>query len=311
MPLDPQIARILQVADRSGTPPTESLTATEARARSAAGPTSPAPAVARVEMFQVPGSAGSVPVRVYTPHGRGPFPGLVLIHGGGWVVGSIWMYESTARILANAVGCVVVSVEYRLAPEHKFPAAPEDCYAALEWTAKNHALIGVDPLRLAVAGGSAGGNLTAAVALMARDRGGPNLSLQVPIYPVIDRDYTRPSYVQNWDGPLLTQAAMDWYWDHYLVSDADLMSSYVCPLQADSLERVAPALVITAELDPLRDEGKAYADALDQAGVEVTYSEYAGMTHGFFGWEAAVDKAKDAIREVAVALKRSFGLPVN
>ena len=194
-----------------------------------------------------------------------------------------------------------------MAPEHKFPAAPEDCYAAAKWTYDQAGLINVDPSRIAVAGGSAGGNLTVAVALMARDRGGPDFVFQVPIYPVIERDFTRPSYVENGQGPGLTQAAMAWFWDHYLADAADADHPYVCPLRAETLAGVAPALVITAEYDPLRDEGRAYADALRDAGVAVTYSEYPGMAHGFFGWHAAVDKAKEAIDEVAAALRGVFG----
>ena len=307
MPLDPQVAALFELMQRADAPSYEEQTPVEARGRGDAAPTSFAPMVARVEMFEAPGPNGGVPVRVYTPAGDGPFPALVLIHGGGWVVGSIWGYEATARLLANAAGCVVVSVEYRLAPEHKFPAAPEDCYAATKWTHDQAGLINVDTSRSAVAGGSAGGNLTAAVALMARDRGGPEFVFQVSIYPVIERDFTRPSYVENGQGPGLTQPAMAWFWDHYLADDADADHPYVCPLRAETLAGVAPALVITAEYDPLRDEGRAYADALREAGVAVTYSEYPGMAHGFFGWHAAVDKAKEAMAEVAAALRRAFG----
>ena len=221
MPLDPQVTALFEVMGRADAPSYEEQTPVEARGRGDAAPTPPAPAVARIEMFEVPGPNGGVPVRVYTPAGSGPFPALVLIHGGGWVVGSIWGYEATARLLANAAECVVVSVEYRLAPEHKFPAAPDDCYAAAKWTYEQADLIGADPSRIAVAGGSAGGNLAAVVALMARDRGGPDFALQVPIYPVIERDFTRPSYVENGQGPGLTQAGMAWFWDHYLADDAD------------------------------------------------------------------------------------------
>ena len=307
MPLDPQVVALFEVMQRADAPSYEEQTPVEARGRGDAAPTPFAPAVARVEMFEAPGPNGGVPVRVYTPEGSGPFPALVLIHGGGWVVGSIWGYEATARLLANAAECVVVSVEYRLAPEHKFPAAPEDCYAAAKWTYEQAGLINVDTSRIAVAGGSAGGNLAAVVALMARDRGGPEFVFQVPIYPVIERDFTRPSYVENGQGPGLTQPAMAWFWDHYLADDADADHPYVCPLRAETLAGVAPALVITAEYDPLRDEGRVYAEALRDAGVAVTYSEYPGMAHGFFGWHTAVDKAKEAVAEVAAALRRAFG----
>jgi acetyl esterase len=245
-------------------------------------------------------------VRIYIPAGCGPFPVLVWFHGGGWVVGDLETADGTARRLTAQAGCVVVSVDYRLAPEARFPAAPEDCYAAAQWVAGNAESINADPGRIAVGGDSSGGNLAAVVSLMARDRGGPSLAFQLLVYPVTARDFDTGSYQQNGEGFALTTDAMKWYWDLYLRDDADASDQHAAPLLAKDLSGLPPALVITAEFDPLRDEGEAYARRLQAAGVTATQSRYDGMIHGFFGMPAFLDQGRRAVAEASAALKVAF-----
>ena len=245
-------------------------------------------------------------MRIYTPQGSGPFPVLVYFHGGGWVIGNVDTHDPTCRTLTNAAGCVVVSVDYRLAPEHKFPAAVDDCYAATQWVAANAAAINGDSSRIAIGGDSAGGNLTAVVAIEARDKGGPPLVFQLLVYPVTDYSFSTPSYRDNGDGYLLTKDSMVWFWDHYLRSEADGQDYRASPLRASDLTGLPPALVITAEYDPLRDEGEAYAARLQEAGVSVTCTRYDGMIHGFYGLTAVVDQARKAVEESVAALRASF-----
>ena len=228
-------------------------------------------------------------------------------HGGGWVIGSLETHDGTCRELAAGAGCVVVSVDYRLAPEHRYPAAAEDCYAATRWCAEHAAELAIDARRIAVGGDSAGGNLAAVVAQMARDRGGPGLVLQLLVYPVTDHDFGTASYRDNAAGYLLTAADMRWFWGHYLGDDtARGAEPYASPLRAASLAGLPPALVITAELDPLRDEGEAYARALEAAGVAAKLHRYDGMIHGFFGMSAIMDQAVAAVREATGTLRFAF-----
>jgi acetyl esterase len=262
--------------------------------------------VARVVNRTIPGSAGEIPVRVYTPEGEGPFPVLVYFHGGGFVLCSLDTHDGTCRSLANGAGVVVVSVDYRLAPEHPFPAAPDDCYAALQWVAANAAEIDGDGSRIALGGDSAGGNLTAATALMARDRGGPALRFQLLVYPVTDHDFDTTSYRDNAEGYFLTTDMMKWFWRHYLADPADGAKPYASPLRAESLEGLPPALCITAGFDPLRDEGDAFAAALAAAGNQVAHSRYEGMFHGFFGMDALLDEGRRAVAEASEALKKAL-----
>jgi acetyl esterase len=250
--------------------------------------------------------ADGVPVRVYRPSADPNLPILVVFHGGGWVIGSVEQYDLIARRLAHASGAIVVSVDYRLAPEHPYPAPLDDCWTAVRWTAAHASEIGGDASRIAVGGDSAGGNLAAVCALLARDAGGPALALQVLVYPVTDCDFTTESYVANGEGYLLDLDQMQWFFDSYTKGHVDPADWHVSPLRADDLGGVAPALVLTAEYDPLRDEGKAYADRLRAAGVAVEYENYEGMIHSFFGLPA-YDTARDAMEFVATGLRRAFG----
>jgi acetyl esterase len=306
MPLDPQARHVIEQIASLGLPPAHTVSPDEARANSKLRPRSPGPEVAKVEDRKVSGFGQEIPVRIYTPFGVGPFPILVWCHGGGMVVGDLDAADGTARHLTAAADCVTVSVDYRLAPETKFPGACEDCYAATMWAAQNAASLNGDPARMAVGGDSAGGNLAAVVAQMARDRGKPGLVFQLLVYPMVDCNFETASYVQNAEGYLLSRDSMQWYWQHYLNSPADAANSYAAPLQAQDLSRLPAALVITAEYDPLRDEGEAYAQRLQASGVSTTCTRYDGMVHGFFGMSGLMDKGKQAIEEAASALKRAF-----
>jgi acetyl esterase len=267
-----------------------------------------APAVRVDDRFiEGPEGGAEIPVRIYTPDGDGEaFPILVLFHGGGFIAGSPDSHDGGARELCAQARAIVVSVDYRLAPEHKFPAAAEDCYAALLWAAAHGAEFGGDPTRLAITGDSAGGNLAAAVALMNRDRGGPPLALQVLVYPVIDPACATPSAIANSEGYLLTTASMKWMWSLYVNGDDDYANPYAAPIAADDLAGLPPALVITAEFDPLRDEGEAYGRALEAAGVPVTISRYDGMIHGFASCFDITPRAGEAAGEVARALRNAW-----
>jgi acetyl esterase len=249
-----------------------------------------------------------VPVRVYRPSPDENLPLLVVFHGGGWVIGNVEQYNLTARQLANASGAIVVSVDYRRAPEHPFPAPLDDCWRALQWTAAHAGELGGDPARIAVGGDSAGGNLAAVCALRARDAGGPDLALQVLVYPVCDCDFGTESYKSNGTGYLLEAEQMQWFFDCYTErGTTDPADWQISPLRAPDLRGLAPAVVITGEYDPLRDEGEAYADRLRAAGVEVESRRYDGMIHAFFGCPAAFDASDVAMRQVGTALRRAFG----
>jgi acetyl esterase len=263
--------------------------------------------VAKVEDRSIPGPESQIPVRIYVPEGTPPFPVLVFYHGGGWVIGNLDSHDALCRGLTNAVGCVTVSVDYRLAPEAKFPAAAEDCYVATRWVAENAAALGCDARRLAVGGDSAGGNLAAVVPLMARDRGGPAIAFQALLYPVTDGSMETGSYHELADGFFLTKGAMAWFWDHYARNDADRSHPYAAPINATDLRGLPPALVITAEFDPLRDEGEAYAAKLLAAGVPVTCTRYDGTIHGFVSMAEQLDQGKKAVAQTVVALKTAFG----
>ncbi len=309
MPVDPQVAAFLQRVAELNAPPVYSLTPEQARR---AVPQLPLPyePVATVENRRITGPNGEIPIRIYTPlsavqrAGHGPVPLLVFYHGGGWIVGDLDSYEHLSRTFANALDCIVVSVDYRLAPEHKFPQGVEDCYAATVWASEHARSLGADPQRLIVSGDSAGGNLAAAVSLMARDRQGPPIAFQLLIYPVIDCNFETDSYQRNATGYMLTQAAMRWFWDSYLPEPTQTKNPYAAPIQASNLAGLPAAHIITAEYDPLRDEGEAYAERLQAAGVPATLKRYAGMIHGFARRTDLYDVARQAILEMAVETKR-------
>lgn len=308
MPLDPQARQILEATAALNLPPTEQLTPAQAREgmRARTAGLGPVEDVAQVRDHRVPVAGGEITVRSYTPAGSGLLPALVFLHGGGWVIGDIDTHDGICRSLANAAGCVVASVDYRLAPEHRYPVAVDDSFAATRWVVERAAALGVDPTRVAVGGDSAGGNLAAAVSLLARDRGGPALRLQLLVYPVTRHGFDTASYKDNADGYMLTRASMEWFWAHYLGPQGDGRQPYASPLDAPSLEGLPPALVMTAEYDPLRDEGEAYADRLRRAGVPVTLTRYPGMIHGFFRMINIMDKARAARDEAAGALRKAF-----
>jgi acetyl esterase/lipase len=291
-----------------GTPPVGTVAAPEARIAAAARPLPPGAPVARVENRTIPGPAGSIPVRIYYPTEQTPLPVLVWYHGGGWVLGTLDASDHTCRELANSAGCIVVSVDYRLAPEHKFPASPDDCEAAYCWVLEHAESFGGDPRRVAVGGDSAGGNLAAVVSLRARERGRELPVFQLLIYPVTDHDFSRASYLQNAEGYLLTTVGMRWFWDQYVNSADEMAHPHASVLRASDVSGLPPALIVTAEFDPLRDEGEAYGDLLRAAGVPVKVTRYDGMIHGFFGMFTMIDKGRDAVRESAEALASAFAL---
>ena len=310
MPLDIQMKSVLDAMVAAKNPAFHTLTPQEARRIAAARPQPGEPeAVAKLEDRTIASSGGEIPIRIYTPGGVPPFGVLVYFHGGGWVLGNIAMTDQPCRLLANASGCMVVSVEYRLAPEHKFPAAPEDCYTATKWVYENAHSLNIDPIRIAVGGTSAGATLAAAVALMARDRGGPPLAYQLLVYPATTTALTTSSHTQfaKDNYYILSRADMEWFWGHYLGRDEDRTNPYACPAYAKALAGVPPALVITAEYDPLRDEGEAYAVRLSEEGVSTILKRYDGVTHGFFGMPGLLEKAKVAIQDAAAALRNAIG----
>jgi acetyl esterase len=316
--LDPQARQFLDAFAASGTPmPWEVATPAEARAvleslQVVSGEPIP---VGRVDERSIATPIGALRVRIFTPPGEGPFPVVLWFHGGGWVVGSLDESDATCRSLCSKANAIVVCPDYRLAPEHPFPAAADDCYATTKWVANHGRTIGGNSSAIAVAGDSAGGNLAAVVAQMARDRGGPELVFQLLVYPVVGLPNDgRSSYAEFSDGFFLTKAGMEWFADQYATSADDLRNPYLTPLGAGNLSQLPPALVITAECDPLRDEGEEYARRLQQAGVECTLSRYGGQIHAFFVLLEDFDAALAAHQEAADALRAAFDgaeLPVT
>ncbi|POX38031.1 hypothetical protein C3486_25330 [Streptomyces sp. Ru73] len=313
MPLDPVAKAIIDLSEahfpRLGT---EVFDAAEARRLLAARP-APAGAtvpVARVEDRRLPGPAGApeVPVRLYWPRaaGDGALPVVVFCHGGGFVICDLDSHDTMCREMANATGALVVSVDYRRAPEHRFPAAAEDAYAVLCWAAAHAPEVGGDPARIAVAGDSAGGNLAAVLPLMARDRGGPMPVFQLLVYPMLDPARDTPSYRENARGYFVTADHLRWYWEQYLGTEADSGHPYASPLAAPDLSGLPPAHVLTAEYDPLRDEGETYARRLREAGVTVDVRRYAGVFHGFFGMPAQLPAAAEANDAAYSALRAAL-----
>lgn len=308
--LDPQAAALLEAAEASGRPPLESLDPEAARAQfkelTLAVAIAPAP-VGKVIDRTVPGPAAPLPVRVYQPESAGgPWPVLVYFHGGGFVLGDLETHDSVCRWVCRKAAVVVVSVDYRLAPEHPFPAALDDSLAAIRWVAGNGAEIGADGARLAVGGDSAGANLSTVAAGILRDEGGPAIRYQLLVYPVTDMAMDTPSHKQLADGYRLTRSLIDWFYSHYLPPGTDSADPRLSPAKADTLAGLPPALVVTAGFDPLRDEGKAYADAMRAAGVAVDYRCYDGMIHGFLHMGGRLDGGRALLDEAAGALKEAL-----
>ena len=308
MPLDRQARALIERFVREGTPPVSKLTPAEARRLTREVNrrlTSPPEAVAVVKNMRMSDTSAQIPVRVYIPREGEVLPVLVYFHGGGWVLGDLDSVDSLCRSLANAADCVVVSVDYRLAPEHKFPAAIEDAYSATKWTANSATSFNGDPRRIAVAGDSAGGNLAAAVSLMARDKHSPPIVFQLLIYPATNHAFDTTSYSDNAEGYWLSKDDMRWFWNHYLRDEEDGRNPYASPSRAADPSSLPPAFVITAEFDPLRDEGEAYAARLRECGVPVKVARYDGMIHDFVNI-AELRQSRVAVGEAAAELRKAF-----
>lgn len=308
--IDPQIEALLKELQRRGIPPVHTLSPAEARnTRNAVfmefgGPPTPLP---RVEDIMIPGPGAMIPARVYVPQGQEPFPVLVYFHGGGWVVGNLDTHDSVCRSLARATPCLVVSVDYRLAPEYRFPAAVEDAYAATWWIAQQAGRLQGDSGRVAVGGDSAGGNLATVVCHLSRDRGGPDLRYQLLIYPVTNlASFDTHSYRRHGQGYILTRDAMVYYRSHYLAAEADGRNPLASPLLAPDLSHLPPAFVLTAEYDVLTDEGKAYALGMKQAGVPVRELCVEGAIHAFFSLSGVLDLAREAVNTTAATLREAL-----
>jgi acetyl esterase len=309
MPLEPQTKALLDAMIAAGASlDFGDLSAQEARRRMEANSVARGAAepVANVADRMIPRPGGELAVRIYTPEASAPLPAIVYFHGGGWVLGNLDGSDAQCRALTNATRCVTVSVDYRLAPEAKFPAPAEDCYAATRWVAENAASLGCDPKRIAVAGTSAGANLAAVVPLMARDRRGPSIAFQVLVYPITDGGMNTRSYRENAEGYFLTAASMAWFWKQYINDDSDRAHPYAAPINASDLRGLPPALVITAEFDPLRDEGEAYAERLRAAGVPVTCTRYDGTIHSFVSMAANLDVGQRAFEQIVAGLAEAF-----
>jgi acetyl esterase/lipase len=312
MALDPQCQFVLDLIVKSGRPAYDTLSPKEARQlfRETRPASTPAPPeIGVVRNLPAEGPAGVIPLRLYRPQGIADttaLPVFVFFHGGGWVIGDLDTHDVLCRQLTAGAGVSVVSVDYRLAPEHKFPAAADDAWAATRWIASHAGQLGIDPTRVAVGGDSAGGNLAAVVALLARDAGGPAIALQVLQYPVTDLSAETRSYAQFADGYMLTRTGMRWFKAHYLAKADDARDWHASPLLAPDLAGVAPALIITAGYDPLRDEGAAYAERLREAGVLVDYACFGGMLHGFTPMGKLIDTGNRAVSLIAAALRQAL-----
>lgn len=325
MPLDPQAREFLDKLQRSRAPSMHELSPDDARAL-VVPLRMPREELRSIENRTIPGPAGEIAARIYHPADadRNPvtsgnrvpadvesvpalsLPVVVYFHGGGWVVGSIASHDALCRRLCNQAGCIIVSVEYRLAPEHKYPAALEDCFAATRWVAEHASELGGDPQRLVVSGDSAGGNLAAVVAIMARDQGGPQIARQVLIYPITDYMPEYDSYRRNGRDYFLTTESIAWFWEHYLESSAQGSEWQASPIRAADLSRLPPATVLVAEFDPLYDEGLAYADRLEAAGVPVRRIVSEGQIHGFIRRLDLFESASRAVQQLAEDLRDSL-----
>jgi acetyl esterase len=307
--LDPQAGALLDELASGVSPPSSTLSVATGRAllEQLFAVDAPEP-VENVTNLAIQGPGDPISIRIYTPDGDGPFPVLVFFHGGGWVRGSLDAYDGLCRVLTNETGCLMVSVAYRRAPEHSFPAGVEDCYAATEWTATHAADMGGDPDRVAVGGDSAGGNLAAAVTLAARDRNGPDLAHQLLIYPAVNPPSVQwfDSYDENGTGYFLEMDSVEWYYDQYTPTNVHLGNAYAFPLRARDLSGLPPATVLTAGFDPLRDEGEAYTKRLVTASVEVERLHYESQIHAFLSLYEHIDEGRAAIDDVATRLRAAL-----
>ncbi|MGX7742599.1 alpha/beta hydrolase [Rhodopseudomonas parapalustris] len=308
--LDPDAAAVYQAFQDAGRPSYETLSATEARAYYSAArlvSNPEPPELASVQSIAIPGPAGDIPARLYTPRtlrqDGGLAPALVFFHGGGWVIGDLDTHDVVCRGIADEGELLVISVDYRLAPEHKFPAAVDDAIAATRWIADNARKLGIDPEQLSVGGDSAGGNLAAVVALHARDHGGPLLAGQVLIYPATDFSMRHPSHSEPETSVLLTHSVIRWFGAHYLSGPEDADDWRASPARAETLAGLPPAFVMTAGADPLRDEGEEYARRLADAGVPVEHRTYPGQFHGFFTMGKLLPQANVAVTQIGDWLK--------
>jgi len=303
--LAPEMRAILEGMAAQGVPPLESLPVPQARqaAHGLAG-LAGEPEPARVQNRKIVGRGGDIPIRIYTPEKDGPLPGVVYLHGGGWVICDLDTHDNVCRAIANRAGAVVVAVDYRLAPEHKFPAALEDCLDATRWVAANAAELGIDPHRLAVAGDSAGANMATVIATKARDAKGPAVALQVLVYPVTNLSAADTSSQREFaEDHFLTRSAMDWFLDQYFSPDTDRTDPDISPMFITDLRGLPPALIITAECDPLRDEGEDYAKRLQESGVPVMLTRYDGMIHPFLNFLGASPVAQKAVDQIAGGIR--------
>ena len=310
MPIHPQIQAMLEKAAALNLPPAHTLTPEEMRGGDLARYTTGVPRVevASVENRSIESPDGvSIPLRIYRPSTATGLPVVVFLHGSGFVICNLDTHDLICRHLCDRSQCIVVSVDYRLAPEHKFPAAPADCLAATRWVARNAASFGGDPTKIALAGDSAGGNLVAVTTLRLRDEGGPQVQAQVLINPVTD--YPEPgtaSYVERGIGFGLTRDTMKWFWGHYLQNPHDADNAHAAPLKATSLASLPPAYVVTSEYDPLRDEGEMYVDRLRSAGVWVQHTRLPDTNHSFFFWVGLLDRATETWDDVAAWLRKTL-----
>jgi acetyl esterase len=307
--LDPQARALLDKIAELGVPPTHELPVETAREfyRDRRGATQPDP-VAVADTSDV--DIGPCQVRTYRPagyEGDGPLGALLYLHGGGWTIGDLDTHDTLCRSLCNEAQVVVCSVDYRMGPEHKFPVAVDDTMAALDWLVANAQTLGVDPTRIAVGGDSAGGNLAAVAALTCRDNNGPALAMQLLIYPATDQRAGHDSHHRNGEGYLLTRATMDWFRDQYHASASEYLDWRASPLLAERHDNLPPPFVLTAGFDPLVDEGKAYAEALSQAGVAVDAVCYERQIHGFITMGRVIEEANQAVTECSQALRQSIG----
>lgn len=306
MSLDPQIAAILDMLTSHEMPPWESLSPELLRTLSKAPPPENPEPVAAVRDQYIPGPAGDLPVRIYHPDSDTSLPLLVFFHGGGFVLCDLDTHDGLARALCNALPAVVVSVDYRLAPEHKFPAAVEDAYAAVCWAAEHAEELGADPKRLIVGGDSAGGNLAAVACQLAKQQAGPSIAHQMLLYPVCDADLEREAFQRLGKGYYLETEMMGWFWNHYLNSPAEKADPRVCPLKTEDLSGLPSATVITAEYDPLHEEGHEYAQRLAAAGVTVFHRQYPGAIHGFMSFIGNADISTRALTEAVNAVRQAL-----